>query len=212
MGICFPWRICWFSIFLVVQKQFAWKIDLTYLCFWCCRKREKHIWGSLWGFKETAVLYCDACTICRVDSICKSRQVPQFPWWDKQQESRFQEELTLALSSTAGQPRAAGTTCLEGIWAWVGREQMCFHPSQPLLDRKHWTCSLMFKHEHESWGNQRDNSPLSFQTTLTHTYSNSALRLGIWVEILTQTTEKFRGFQIKFSWEEKEVACHDDTA
>lgn len=103
---------------------------------------------------------------------------------------------------------AQGCRHMSGRNMGMGRERTNVFPS---ISAPAWLYTLNMQPE-ESWGNQRDNSPLSFQTTLTHTYSNSALRLGIWVEILTQTTEKFQGLQVKFSWEEKEVACYDDTA
>lgn len=194
MGICFPRRICWFSIFLVVQKQFAWKIDLTYLGFWCFRKREKHILGYLWGFKEPAVLCCDDCSICRADSICKIRQAPQIPWWDKQQESRFWEELTLALFAQLGSPGLQAFVWKELNLGMAGETPNKF----PSTSAPAWPYTLNVQ-PGDSWGNQRDHSPLPLQTTPAHTYSNSALRLEIWVERLTQTAEKFQGFQVKFS-------------
>lgn len=142
MGICFPRRICWFSIFLVVQKQFAWKIDLTYLGFWCCRKREKHFLGILVGLQRT------------------SRPLL---WWLQHLQNwrHLQKRASVSVpmvGQTAGVTFSGGTIPVPFLhswsaqgcrhvsgrswaWAWVGREQMCFHPPQPLLDRAHWTSS-----------------------------------------------------------------------
>lgn len=201
MGICFPRRICWFSIFLVVQKKFAWKIDLTYLGFWCCRKRAKHFLGILVGLQRT------------------SR--PLLWWLQHLQSWHLQKRASASVpmvGQTAGVTFSGGTIPVPsflaqlvspGLQARVRKEFSLGMGGEgtnvfPSTSAPAWQCTLNVQ-PGESWGNQRNNCPLSFQNTLACTLSN------IWVEILIQTAEKFQGFQVKFSQEENEVVHHNDT-
>lgn len=125
----------------------------------------------------------------------QNRQGPQFLWWDKQQESRLQEELILALSCRAGQPRAAGTR-LEGAelgHGWGDNKGVSIHLSPCLTAHIEPPARRVLRQSQDP----RGTLPLSHFRPPWHTPTPSVL--GICVEILTQTAEKFKGFWVKFS-------------
>lgn len=172
MGICFPRRICWFSIFLVVKNNLHGKLFYL-LVLLMLQKEGKTYLGILEGLQRAS---------------------SPLLWWLQHLQSwqHLQKQARVSVSvvgQTAGVTSSGGTNpgpflqswLAQGCrhtsgrsWAWarVGRQQRCFHPPQPLLDCTHWTSSQ--ESPEAIPGSQRDPSPLSFQTTLAHTYSNSA--------------------------------------
>lgn len=162
MGICFPRRICWFSIFLVVQKQFAWKIDLTYLGFWCCGKKDI-FWDSCGASKSQQSFAVMTAAFAELTALANQASISD-PMVGQTAGVTFSggtnADPFLHSWSAQGCRHVSGRNW---VWAWVGRDQTCFHPPQPLLDRTHWTYS------HESPEAIRGTIPLSHFRPPQHT-------------------------------------------